>query len=133
VVRQCKLLALSRSTVYHRPVTTPSKELALMRRIDALQLAHPWMGSRSLRDQLNRDGRPISRARVRRLMRKLGIQAIYRKPRTTIPAQGHKVYPYLLRDLVTDRPNQVWAADVTYIPMARGFIYLVAIMDWYTR
>jgi len=107
--------------------------LALMRHIDELHLRFPWMGSRSVRDQLNRARVPISRDRVRRLMRKLNIRALYRKPRTTIPQQGHKVYPYLLRELVIDRPNQVWAADVTYIPMARGFLYLVAVMDWYSR
>lgn len=133
VVRQCELLALSRASFYYQPVATPPAELALMRQLDALHLQHPWMGSRSLRDQLNRTGIPISRDQVRRLMRKLGIHAIYRKPRTTIPAQGHKVYPYLLRDRVIARPNQVWAADVTYIPMARGFLYLVAVMDWYSR
>jgi putative transposase len=133
VAHQCELLALSRSTLYYRPVAAPPEELALMRRIDALHLAHPWMGSRCMRDQLIRAAIPISRDRVRRLMRKMGIHAIYRKPRTTIPEQGHKVYPYLLRDLVIERPNQVWAADVTYIPMARGFLYLVAVMDWYSR
>jgi putative transposase len=133
VAHQCELLALSRSTLYYRPVAAPPEELALMRRIDALHLAHPWMGSRCIRDQLIRAAIPISRDRVRRLMRKMGIHAIYRKPRTTIPEQGHKVYPYLLTKLVIERPNQVWAADVTYIPMARGFLYLVAVMDWYSR
>ncbi len=93
VVRQCKLLALSRSTVYYQPVDTPAEALALMRRIDALHLEHPWMGSRSLRDQLNRAGIPISRDRVRRLMRKMSLHAVYRKPRTTIPQPGHEVYP----------------------------------------
>jgi putative transposase len=133
VAHQCELLALSRSTLYYRPVAAPPEELALMRRLDALHLAHPWMGSRCIRDQLIRAAIPISRDRVRRLMRKMGIHAIYRKPRTTIPEQGHKVYPYLLTKLVIERPNQVWAADVTYIPMARGFLYLVAVMDWYSR
>jgi putative transposase len=133
VAHQCELLALSRSTLYYRPVAAPPEELALMRRLDALHLAHPWMGSRCIRDQLIRAAIPISRDRVRRLMRKMGIHAIYRKPRTTIPEQGHKVYPYLLTKLVIERPNQVWAADVTYIPLARGFLYLVAVMDWYSR
>jgi len=133
VVRQCTLLALPRSTFYYPPVATPLEELELMRRIDELHLAHPWMGSRSLRDQLNRAGVPISRDRVRRLMRKMGIHAVYRRPRTTIPERGHKVYPYLLRDRLIDCPDQVWCADVTYIPMARGFLYLVAVMDWYSR
>ncbi len=133
VVRQCALLALSRATVYYRSVDTAAEELAIMRRIDALHLAHPWMGSRSLRDQLNRAGIPSSRDRVRRLMRKMSLHAVYRKPRTTIPQPGHEVYPYLLRDLAIDHPNQVWCADVTYIPMARGFLYLVAVMDWHSR
>lgn len=133
VVRQCELLALPRSTAYYRPQGTPPEELDLMRRIDELHLQFPWMGSRSLRDQLNRAGIPICRDRVRRLMRKMGIHAVYRRPRTTIPEKGHKVYPYLLRGLSIDRPNQVWAADVTYLPMARGFLYLVAIMDWHSR
>lgn len=133
VARQCQLLALPRSTFYYQPVAEPPGELDLMRRIDELHLAHPWMGSRSLRDQLNRAGIPIARDRVRRLMRKMGIHAVYRTPRTTIGEAGHKVYPYLLRDRVIDRPNQVWCADVTYIPMARGFLYLVAVMDWHSR
>jgi putative transposase len=104
-----------------------------MRRIDELHLAYPWMGSRSLRDQLVRAGFPVSRGRVRRLMRVMGINAVYRRPRTSLPAPGHTIYPYLLKGLVIDRPNQVWAADITYLPMARGFLYLVAIMDWYSR
>jgi putative transposase len=133
VVRQCQLLALSRSSVYYRPMATPPEELALMRLIDELHLQFPWMGSRSLRDQLNRAGIPISRDRVRRVMGKLGIHAIYQKPRTTIPEQGHTIYPYLLRKRVINGPDQVWCADVTYIPMALGFMYLVAVMDWYSR
>ncbi len=133
VAHQCELLRLARATLYDQPVAIPPEELTLMRRIDALHLAHPWMGSRCIRDQLIRAAIPISRDRVRRLVRKMGIHAIYRKPRTTIPEQGHKVYPYLLTKLVIERPNQVWAADVTYIPMARGFLYLVAVMDWYSR
>lgn len=133
VTRQCALLALPRSTYYHRPNATPQETLSLMRRIDELHLEHPWMGSRSLRDQLQRAGITISRDRVRRLMRIMGIHALYRKPRTTIPQQGHKIYPYLLDSVVIERPNQVWAADITYLPMARGFLYLVAIMDWHSR
>ena len=133
VKRQCELLGLPRSTFYYQPVEISPEELGLMRRLDELHLQFPWMGSRSLRDQLTREGMPISRDRVRRLMRKMGIHAIYRRPRTTIPAQGHKIYPYLLRGLNIERPNQVWAADITYIPMARGFLYLVAIMDWHSR
>lgn len=133
LIRQCGLLTLARSSVYYRPTPTPEEELRLMRELDELHLEHPWMGSRSLRDQLRRRGLPVGRDRVRRLMRKIGIRAVYRPPRTTIPAQGHKIYPYLLSGLNIDRPNQVWAADITYIPMARGFVYLVAIMDWHSR
>lgn len=131
--RQCGLLTLARSSVYYRPTPTPEEELRLMRELDELHLEYPWMGSRSLRDQLRRGGVPVGRDRVRRLMRKIGIRAVYRAPRTTIPAQGHRIYPYLLSGLNIDRPNQVWAADITYIPMARGFVYLVAIMDWHSR
>jgi putative transposase len=133
VTRQCELLKLPRSTVYHRPRPAATNDLALMRKIDELHLAWPWMGSRSIRDQLVRAGFPVCRDRVRRLMRKMGIHALYRRPRTTIPAAGQQVYPYLLKDLVIDQPNQVWAADITYLPMARGFLYLVAIMDWHSR
>ena len=133
VVRQCALLGLPRSTFYYPPMATSADALEIMRRLDALHLAYPWMGSRSLRDQLNRAGIPISRDRVRRLMRMMGIHALYRRPRTTIPEPGHTIYPYLLRDRVIDCPNQVWCADVTYIPMARGFVYLVAVMDWHSR
>ena len=113
VTRQCQLLELPRSTVYHRPRPTGTSDLELMRRIDELHLAWPWMGSRSIRDQLVRSGFPVCRDRVRRLMRKMNIHAVYRAPRTTVPAPGHKIYPYLLKDLVIDRPNQVWCADIT--------------------
>lgn len=133
VSRQCELLGLTRSGVYYQHKATPAAELVLLRRLDELHLEFPWMGSRSLRDQLVAMGFSVGRDRVRRLMRKAGIRAVYRRPRTTIPAQGHKIYPYLLSGLLIDRPNQVWAADITYIPMARGFVYLVAIMDWHSR
>jgi putative transposase len=133
VTRQCQLLQLPRSTVYHRPRPESTSDSDLMRCIDEMHLAWPWMGSRSIRDQLVLAGFPVCRDRVRRLMRKMGIRAIYRPPRTSVPAPGHKIYPYLLKDLVIDRPNQVWAADITYLPMARGFLYLVAIMDWHSR
>ena len=133
VTRQCTLLQLPRSTFYHRPRPASTHDLELMRRIDELHLAWPWMGSRSIRDQLVLSGFPVCRDRVRRLMRKMSIHAVYRRPRTSIPAPGHKIYPYLLKDLVIDRPNQVWCADITYLPMARGFLYLVAVMDWHSR
>ena len=112
VTRQCQLLSLPRSSFYHTAQPTPDSELELMRALDELHLQFPWMGSRSLRDQLQLRGFSVSRDRVRRLMRKIGIRAIYRKPRTTIPEKGHKVYPYLLAGLTIDRPNQVWAADI---------------------
>lgn len=132
--RQCDLLGLPRSSFYYQPAGESLSDLAVMCHLDELHLEYPWMGSRSLRDQLKRShGVVISRDRVRRLMRKMGIRAVYRAPRTTIPEPGHKVYPYLLSGLTIDRPNQVWAADISYIPMARGFVYLVAIMDWHSR
>lgn len=133
VSRQCELLDLQRSTFYYKPKADHSKSLELMRKIDALHLEFPWMGSRSIKDQLARGGMSVCRDRVRGLMRKMGIHAIYRAPRTSIPFKGHKIYPYLLKDLVIDRPNQAWATDITYIPMAKGFAYLVAIMDWASR
>ena len=133
VTRQCQLLKLPRSTVYHRLRPEATNDLELTRRIDELHLAWPWMGSRSIRDQLVRAGFPVCRDRTRRLMRKMGIHAIYRPPRTSLPAPGHKIYPYLLKDLAIERPNHVWSADITYLPMARGFLYLVAIMDWHSR
>jgi putative transposase len=133
VSRQCELLDLQRSTFYYKPKADHNKSLKLMRKIDALHLDFPWMGSRSIRDHLARGGIKVCRDRLRDLMRKMGIHAIYRAPRTSIPFKGHKIYPYLLRDLAIDRPNQVWATDITYIPMAKGFAYLVAIMDWASR
>jgi putative transposase len=117
VVAQCKLLGLSRARVYRLPTPPSAEKLDLMRRIDKL---HPHMGSRSLRDQLNRQGIAISRGRVKSLMRKMGISAVYQKPRTTVPNLKHKVYPYLLRHRAITRPNEVWCADITYIPMALG-------------
>ena len=132
-VRQCALLGISRSSVCYRPRVSSPKDLALMKQLDQQYLATPFYGSRRMKVWLDRQGHPVNRKRVQRLMRTMGLQAIYRRPRTSKPGPGHKVYPYLLGGMEITRPNQVWAADITYIPMARGFHYLVAIMDWYTR
>ena len=133
VVRQCRLLALSRSTVYYRARGESAQTLALMRRIDKLYLECPFYGSRQMMRHLAREGVAVGRHRVRRLMRLLGIEAIYRKPRTTVANPEHRVYPYLLRGLAIERANHVWCADITYIPVQGGFLYLVAVMDWATR
>ena len=132
-VRQCALLGISRSSVYYRPRATSLEDLAVMKLIDQQYLATPFYGSRRMTVWLQRQGRTMSRKRVQRLMRTMGLRAIFRRPRTSQPAAGHKVYLYLLGGMEITRPNQVWAADITYIPMARGFLYLVAIMDWYSR
>jgi len=133
VTRQCQLLALPRSSFYHRPKAASDSDLELMRQMDVLHLKYPQMGSRSLKEQLGRNGFPVCRDRVRGLMRKMGIHAIYRAPRMSIPDKQHKIYPYLLKNKVIDRPNQVWATDISFIPMAKGFSYLVAVMDWASR
>ena len=133
LTRQANLLKLSRGSLYYkgRPVTAAN--LAIMRRIDALHLEYPFAGSRMLRDLLRGEGVVIGRERVIGMMRRMGIAAIYCRPNTSKPCPGHKIYPYLLRGLVIDRPNQVWAMDITYIPMARGFVYLAAVVDWFSR
>ena len=131
--RQCKLLGITRSGVYRLPPPTDDHDLAAMRRIDELFTAWPFLGSRRMATMLATDGRPVNRKRMQRLMRRMGIAALGPKPRTTKPAPGHKIFPYLLRNLAIDRPNQVWAADITYVPIGRGFLYLVAVMDWATR
>ena len=135
VTRQCQILRLARSTAYYQPNprTESADELALMRRIDELHLEHPFAGARMLRDMLRREGHPVSRKQVGRLMKKMGIEALYRKPNLSRKHPEHPIYPYLLRNLKIDRPNQVWATDITYIPMRRGFVYLVAILDWHSR
>jgi len=133
VVRQCELLNISRSSVYYSPVGASEYELELMGLIDKQYLRTPFYGSRKIAALLRGQGYSINRKRVQRLMRRMGIEAIYRRPRTTRPDSGHKVYPYLLRDLQIDEVNQVWATDITYIPMARGFMYLVCVMDWHSR
>ncbi len=132
-VRQCALLGISRSSVYYRPRAPSQKDLEAMKLIDQQYLVTPFYGSRRMKVWLGRQGHSANRKRVRRLMRTMGLQAIYRRPRTSKPGPWHKVYPYLLGGMEITRPNQVWAADITYIPMAKGFLYLVAIMDWYTR
>lgn len=132
-MRQCELLNLPRSSVYYLPKPISASDLALMRRIDELHLRHPFFGSRRIAQMLKRQGVKVGRLHVASLMRQMGIEAIYRKKRTSIPEQGHKIYPYLLRDVAIERPNQVWAADITYLPMAQGFAYLVAIVDLYSR
>jgi len=131
--KQCEMLRVSRSSLYYEPVPTDPEELALMRRIDALHLKRPFYGSRSLARELSQVGDPINRKRVQRLMRLMGIESMAPKPRTSDPAPEHPTYPYLLKNLDICRPNQVWASDITYIPMAHGFLYLVAIMDWCSR
>src|SRR5213079_3429839 len=133
LVRQAQLLDLSRSSVYYLPHPTSEADLALMRRIDELHLELPFAGSRMLRDLLRREGHQIGRKHVSSLMRKMGIEALYQKPKTSRRHPAHPVFPYLLRQLTITRPNHVWAADITYIPMARGFIYLVAVVDWAPR
>jgi putative transposase len=133
VSRQCRLLDLSRSSVYYQPVEISPQDLLLMRLIDEQYLKTPFYGSRSMTLHLRRLGYPVNRKRIQPLMRLMGLEAIYPKPKTSRPHPEHKIYPYLLRNLNIDRPNQVWAADITYVPMARGFMFLVAVMDWYSR
>lgn len=133
ISRQCQVLGLPRSTAYYQPVPVSAEELDLMRRIDELHLEIPSAGSRTLRTFLRKDGHRLGRQRVRRLMRKMGLEALYRKPNRSRRHAVHPIYPYLLRHLRIDRPNHVWATDITYIPMRQGFVYLVAIMDWYSR
>ena len=133
VSRQCALLRISRSSVYYRPRGESAENLALMRRMDALSLRHPFYGSRQMARHLRREGMSVGRRRVRRLMRRMGLEALYRKPRTSGSHPDHAVYPYLLGGLTIDRPDQVWCADITYIPMAAGFLYLVAVMDQASR
>lgn len=133
IVRQAQLLELSRSSVYYEPLPTSGADLTLMRRIDELHLEHPFAGSRMLRDLLNREGFGVGRKHVATLMRKMGIEALYQRPRTSGRDREHPVFPYLLRGMTIDRPNQVWAMDTTYIPMRRGFVYLTAVVDWASR
>lgn len=133
VVQQARLLDLSRSSVYYLPKPTPDADLRLMRRMDELHLEYPFAGARMLRDMLLLEGHEVGRKHVGTLMRKMGIEAIYRKANTSRRNQEHRIYPYLLRDLTIEHPNHVWAMDTTYIPMRRGFVYLCAVLDWATR
>ena len=133
ISRQAEVLHISRSTVYYEPRPVSDEDLWLMRQIDELHLNYPFAGSRMLRDILSRQGFEVGRRHIRTLMRRMGVEAIYRRPNTSRPAPGNRIYPYLLRGLAITRPNQVWCSDVTYLPMRRGFLYLVAIMDWATR
>ncbi len=130
---QAKLLKLSRSTLYYKPRPISEEDLAVMRRIDQLHLDYPFAGSRMLRDLLRGEGIEIGRQAVRTMMKRMGLEAIYRRPNTSKPVAGHRIYPYLLRSLAVVEPNQVWAMDITYVAMARGFVYLAAVVDWYTR
>ena len=133
VSRQARALSLARSTVYYRPRPVSAEALALMRRLDELHLDYPFAGARMLRALLRRQGVLVGRRHVATLMKRMGIEAIYRRPNTSKPAHGHKIYPYLLRGAKIDRPNHVWAADITYIPIGRGFLYLVAVVDVASR
>ena len=133
ITRQAEAMGMARSTVYALPRPVSDRDLDLMKRIDRLHLEMPYAGSRMLRDLLAQDGIQVGRKHVATLMKRMGIEALYRKPKTTKRHPQHQVYPYLLRGLSIDRPNQVYAMDITYIPMARGFVYLVAVLDWYSR
>lgn len=133
ITRQAELLSVSRGSVYYLPKPVRGADLTLMRRMDELHLEHPFAGSRMLRDLLRQEGIPVGRKHVATLMRRMGIEALYRKPNTSRKHPEHPIYPYLLRHLSVTQPNQVWAMDITYIPMARGFVYLAAVMDWYSR
>ena len=133
ITRQVNVLNVSRGSVYYKPRPVPAGALAIMRRIDELHLDYPFAGSRMLRDMLSREGIATGRQRVASLMKRMGVEALYRKPNTSKPTPGHKIYPCLLRGLKAERPNQVWAAGITCIAMARGFVYLTAVVDWFTR
>ncbi len=133
LVRQCALLRISRGTVYYQPRSTRTRDLELMTLMDRQYLQTPFYGSRKMQAWLQGLGHPVGRNKVRRLMRLMGLEAIYRKPNTSRPAPGHRIYPYLLKGVEINRVNQVWSADITYLPMAKGFLYLVAIMDWHSR
>ncbi|WP_152648134.1 IS3 family transposase, partial [Bradyrhizobium elkanii] len=133
ITKQAEILQISRGSVYYLPRPVPDADLAIMRRLDRLHLEFPFAGSRMLRGLLALQGVKIGRRHVKTLMRRMGIEALYRRPRTTKPEPGHKIYPYLLRGMAITRPNQVWAMDITYIPMARGFVYLAVVLDWATR
>ena len=133
LVRQCRVLDIARSGIYYEPKPMSDDNLHLMRLIDEIHLTKPYLGIRRIKDVLADLGYTVNRKRIQRLMRQMGIQAIYPKPNLSKANKAHKVYPYLLRNFDVDRPNQVWASDVTYIPMARGFVYLTVIMDWYSR
>ncbi len=133
ISRQAEELEISRSTVYYQPRPVSDADLFLMRRIDELHMNYPFAGSRMLRDMLSLQGLEVGRRHVRSLMRRMGIETLYRKPNTSKATPGHKIYPYLLRGLAITRPNQVWSTDITYIPMARGFVYLAAVVDWFSR
>jgi putative transposase len=130
---QCDLLGLSRSSVYYRPRGVSEWDLKLMRRLDELHLEHPFLGARKLMRLLKDEGHAVGRRHVGTLMRRMGIETLYRKRRTSVPQKGHRIYPYLLSGVAIERPNQAWACDITYLPMARGFVYLVAILDLYSR
>ena len=133
ITRQAAVLNISRGSVYYLPRPVSETDLGIMRRLDRLHLEYPFAGSRMLRGLLAAEGCQIGRRHVKTLMRRMGIEALYRHPRTTKPEPGHKIYPYLLRGIAITRPNQVWAMDITYIPMARGFVYLAAVLDWFSR
>ena len=133
ICKQAEELEISRSTIYYKPQPVSKADLLLMRRIDELHLSYPFAGSRMLRDMLSQQGVEVGRRHVRTLMRRMGIETLYRRPNTSKPAPGHKIYPYLLRGVVITRPNQVWSTDITYIPMEHGFVYLVAVVDWFSR
>ena len=133
VTKQAKVLNISRGSVYYLPRPVPERDLILMRRIDELHMNYPFAGSRMMQGLLKQEGFEVGRKHTATLMKKMGIEALYRRPRTSKPGPGHKIYPYLLKGLKIDRPNQVWATDISYVPMARGFVYLCAIIDWFTR
>jgi putative transposase len=133
LARQAEELGISRSSLYYDPQPVSAADLAIMRRIDELHLEFPFAGSRMLRDLLATEGFTVGRLHVATLMKRMGIEALYRKPATSKPTPGHQIYPYLLRKLPITRPNQVWAMDITYIPMARGFVHLTAVVDWFSR
>ncbi len=133
VRNQCELLEINRSSLYHEKAEAPAQDLEIMRRIDEQYMKTPFYGSRRMTQCLQKSGHRVNRKRVRRLMRKMGLEAVYRKPRTSKPSPENKIYPYLLRGVTVDHADQVWAADITYIPMRKGFLYLIAIIDWHSR